>query len=374
MGLVNSIFFMTQYILIVTLSLYVVTLGGGASEAGLAMTAFQAGTILCRPFAGRMVDALPKKKLMGVVTFLTALVMAGFFFADSLSDLCGLRLFHGILFSIGTTASATMAALALPAGRKGEGIGYFALSGNLAMVVGPMIGLFIAHTWGMTAVFGFLVAIVLIALSAVLFQKMPETPSKERTSRSGFSLRQMVEKKAIPASILGALIFFAYGGVLTFIPIYADSFGLQQETPVFFLVFALSMVVTRPLVGYVFDHMGPAWVLLPGFVSFALGFVFFAHMSTVLTLLFSGFLLGLGFGALSPGFQTLAILSVKPERIGAATATYFWSQDISVGAAALTLGWVAEKIGFSAMYEYFCLPAVLLAAAYFIFIHKFKYK
>lgn len=32
------------------------------------------------------------------------------------------------------------------------------------------------------------------------------------------------------------MVFFAYGGILTFIPLYAKSLGLQAETSLFFVV------------------------------------------------------------------------------------------------------------------------------------------
>ena len=74
--------------------------------------------------------------------------MGGFLLASNLHMVYGLRLVHGIVFAIGTTASAAMAALVLPAKRKGEGIGYFAVSGNMAMVIGPLVGLLIIGWFG----------------------------------------------------------------------------------------------------------------------------------------------------------------------------------------------------------------------------------
>ena len=144
---------------------------------------------------------------------------------------------------------------------------------------------------------------------------------------------------------VAGLVFFAYGGILTFIPLYAKSLGLQAETSLFFLVFALVIILTRPVIGRLFDMKGPDWTVYPGVAFFAAGMVWFSQAASLSGLLVSAAVLGVGFGALSPAFQTLAVQSAPPARAGVATATYFWSLDISVGLAAMVLSVVAAHFG-----------------------------
>ena len=142
MSLSNFLIYITQYAMIAALPIVIMTeYGGGDVEAGLAMTFFQIGTVTARPFAGILIDAVNKRHLMIAITVAFFLVMTAFAFAAALSALYGLRLLHGVIFAVATTTAAALVALVLPPARKGEGIGYFALSTNLAMVVGPMIGL-----------------------------------------------------------------------------------------------------------------------------------------------------------------------------------------------------------------------------------------
>lgn len=125
MGLTNFFYFMSQYILIAALPVFIMDdLGKGQWEAGMAMTCFQIGTVLCRPLAGRIIDGVNKQKLLLGSSLVFFLLMAGFYFASSLQAVWLLRLVHGAVFALGTTASAAMAALVLPRRRKGEGIGY----------------------------------------------------------------------------------------------------------------------------------------------------------------------------------------------------------------------------------------------------------
>lgn len=369
MGMTNFFYFMSQYILIASLPVFIMDdLGKGQWEAGMAMTCFQIGTVVCRPLAGRIIDGVNKQKLLFVASFIFFLLMAGFYFVSSLHMVWGLRLVHGIVFALGTTASATMAALVLPKSRKGEGIGYFAVSGNLAMVIGPLVGLLIINYLGPRPLFIFLALLALGALYGGNGKKLPDTvilPSGKR--KQGFHVADFFEKKALPSVILGGLVFFAYGGVLTFIPMYTRSLDLSSFTSMFFLVFALVIVVTRPFVGYLFDHHGPDATVYPGFAFFCLGFVLFSQVGGVPLLLFSAGVLGIGFGALAPAFQTLAVQSAPPSRAGVATSTYFWSLDISVGLAAALLGVVADNMGYPFMYGVVCLASALLGLVYYFF-------
>lgn len=59
-----------------------------------------------------------------------------YIFIDSLTLLLSLRFFHGIWFSIVTTVLITVVNDIIPDSRKGAGLGYFALSMNLAVVFG----------------------------------------------------------------------------------------------------------------------------------------------------------------------------------------------------------------------------------------------
>lgn len=369
MGLTNFFYFMSQYIMLAALPVYIMDdLGLGQWEAGMAMTCFQIGTVCCRPLAGRIIDGVHKQRLLLCTSVCLFLTMAAFLAAEQLKMVWGLRLVHGVIFALGTTASATMAALVLPPKRKGEGIGYFAVCGNMAMVVGPLIGLLVVDSFGAKVLFFFLSVLALLALVSGNGKALPqEVVLPEGKKRKGIHFSDFFEKKALPAVILGGLVFFAYGGVLTFIPMYTRSMGLGSYTSLFFLVFALVIVLSRPFVGYLFDHHGPNYTVYPGFIFFSLGFVAFSQVAGVMSLLFSAAVLGIGFGALAPAFQTIAVQSAPPARAGVATSTYFWSLDISVGLAAAGLGLVAERMGYPFMYGVLCLASSLAGLLYYAY-------
>ena len=336
MGGGNFFYFLSQYLLVAAMPLYILEeLHGNERDAGLAMTYFQLGTVLCRPFAGKIIDSLNKHRLLVAGSCAFLLIMTAFFFLRTLPAVFGLRFLHGAIF---------------------------ALSTNLAMVVGPLVGLLLMQYWGPSAVFFFLILGALFTLIAMICNALPSSVTRPSASFRSFSVTDLIEPRSVIPSLFGGLVFFSYGGMLTFIPLYARSLGLASVTSLFFVVFALIIIVTRPVIGHLFDTKGPDYIVYPGFIVFLLGFILFASISSLTGLLLSGAVLGLGFGALSPAFQTLAVTMAPPSRAGVATATYFWALDISVGLAAYLLGLAAAEWGYAMMYGVIC-PAVLVGAA-----------
>lgn len=234
MGLTNFFYFMSQYILIAALPVFIMDdLGKGQWEAGMAMTCFQIGTVLCRPLAGRIIDGVNKQKLLLGSSLVFFLLMAGFYFASSLQAVWLLRLVHGAVFALGTTASAAMAALVLPRRRKGEGIGYFAVCGNMAMVIGPLVGLLIMDYLGAHPLFIFLSLLALGAIAAGNGKKLPSAvilPGERK--RAGFHLGDFIEKGRSLPSFSEALCSLPTAGCLLLSPCTPEAWDLAAA-PVF---------------------------------------------------------------------------------------------------------------------------------------------
>ena len=71
MGLTNFFIFISHYSLIASMPVIIIDhLGGTEMDTGLAMTFFQIGTVTFRPLAGRIIDAINKRRLMLAATIL----------------------------------------------------------------------------------------------------------------------------------------------------------------------------------------------------------------------------------------------------------------------------------------------------------------
>ena len=115
-------------------------LGGSLAQAGLAMTLFMASSIAVRPFSGLIIEKFGSKKTLFIAEALFCLFSLAYLFADNLQLLLLIRFLHGIWFSIVTTVAVPIDNEFIPEKRKGEGMGYFVMSINLGIVLGPFLG------------------------------------------------------------------------------------------------------------------------------------------------------------------------------------------------------------------------------------------
>lgn len=374
-GVSSGIFYMTQYVLVAALPIILTAeLGGSALDAGLAMTYFQIGTILCRPFAGRLIDGLDKRIILLISSALFFVIMGLFNLTTSLQTIFVLRGLHGAIFALGTTVMAALAVVVLPASRKGEGINMFAVFSNIAMVLGPAVGLYALQAYGSSSLYIFLTIMTALAfvLSNVIRLPKELAKPKQKTSK-GWSISQFIEKRSLPWALMGLFIGFTYSGVLVFIPIELNSMGAGVWGSVFFALFALMIIISRPLVGKVYARYGSRFVIYPGVTIFIVGLAILGVVSTPVGIICTAPLLGLGYGAAQPAFQALAVQSAPIERAGVSTATYFLALDIAVGAGSVILALIANALGYQYLYQITSLIMIIALALYHFVIRKHSY-
>ena len=372
-GISSGILYMTQYVLVAALPIVITSeLGGSDLDAGLAMTYFQIGTILCRIFAGRLIDGFNKRMVLLISTALFFIIMGLFNFTTSLEAVFVLRGLHGVVFALGTTVMATLAVLVLPPNRKGEGVNMFAIFSNIAMVLGPAIGLYALSSYGSMALYIFLT--VMTGLAMVLSNIIPlskELTLPKQSKYKGWHISQFIENKSLPWALMGLFIGFTYSGVLVFIPIELNSMGAGIWGSAFFAIFALMIIISRPIVGKIYARYGSKIIIYIGLGLFILGLFGLGLAITPLAILFTAPLLGLGYGAAQPAFQALAIQSAPIERAGVSTATYFLALDISVGAGSVILAVLASAWGYQYLYMFTALVMVIALALYHIWVKRY---
>lgn len=373
-GISSGILYMTQYVLVAALPIVITSeLSGSDLDAGLAMTYFQIGTILCRIFAGRLIDGFNKRIVLLISTALFFIIMGLFNFTTSLEAVFVLRGLHGVVFAFGTTVMATLAVLVLPPNRKGEGVNMFAIFSNIAMVLGPAIGLYALSSYGGSmALYIFLT--IMTGLAMVLSNIIPlskELALPKQSKYKGWHISQFIENKSLPWALMGLFIGFTYSGVLVFIPIELNSMGAGIWGSAFFAIFALMIIISRPIVGKIYARYGSKIIIYTGLGLFILGLFGLGLAITPLAILFTAPLLGLGYGAAQPAFQALAIQSAPIERAGVSTATYFLALDISVGAGSVILAVLASAWGYQYLYMFTALVMVIALALYHIWVKRY---
>lgn len=332
-------------------------------EAGLLLSVFLLSSIIVRPFSGKLLDWVGKRKMLWISLVFYIICTFLYFIIPAFGGLLVLRFIHGIWFSIVTTATGAIAADQVPEKRRGTGLGYFAMSTNLAVVVGPFIGLLIVQYFTFDSLFIVMSALMVIGGFVSLMTPADDVQVHRRVS-SKLTFGDLIERKAFPIALLGSLISFSYASILSYLSIYAQEKEMLGLASFFFVFFAGVMLLSRPFTGRIFDEKGPYALLFPGLISFFIGLVLLANMQSAFTFMTAGVFVGLGYGALVPSLQAMAIQKTARERSGYATATFFTMFDLGIVLGSYFLGMVAMYYSYKAVY----LVAASLILVIFLFL------
>lgn len=372
--LANNLFLFIFYFAQTTiLPIYILNeLGGSLAQAGLAMTLFMVSSIAVRPFSGLIIEKFGNKKTLFVSEALFCLFSLAYILADNLHMLLLIRFLHGIWFSIVTTVAVPIVNEFIPEQRKGEGMGYFVMSINLGIVLGPFLGLMLIQAVSYQVVAGILASSVCLGfLFCFLIPVQSAVKQPILSVKAKLSIHDFVEIKALKISIMAMIISFSYASIMSFISTYAESKNLLNYAGLFFIVFAISMMSLRPITGKVYDRHGANYVIYPAIILFSVGLVVLSQIQSVTGLLIAAICVGMGFGSAQPCLQTLAIQSSEKHRIGHATSTFFTLYDVGIALGSILLGLLISKQGYSFTYL-LCALTTAFSLVFYAFVVNHK--
>lgn len=343
-----------------------------ASIAGILSGIFIVGGFIARLWAGNNMKRLGAKKLLYIGTLIYFLLTFAYFFVHSVVLLLILRLVHGLGFGIAATASGTLAGAIVPSSRRGEGIGYYALSVTLSSAVGPFLSMFLYRTSGFYSLIWLSALLLFIALVGIFFIHVEKTTdssnSVDNKVHKKFAWSNYFEKEALPISLIAFLIGISYSSILSFMDAYARNINLSEAASFFFLVYAITVLLSRPITGRVFDGFGDNFVMYPTYLFFALGLLLIGFAHSGWMLLLAAIFIGLGYGSFSPFGQAIAIRNSEAHRLGITTSTFFGFMDMGVGFGPFILGMFMPLLGYRNLYFASAILALLIAVIYH-FVH-----
>lgn len=357
--LTNFFLFIAYYSFITALPIYVLDeLKGSEAQAGLVVTMLLISAIIVRPFSGKILELFGRKEtlIISLIFYLIGTIMH--FWIINFYALMALRFFHGIWFSIITTATYAIAADIVPEHKRGEGLGYFTMSMNIAIVAGPFITIALLGTSTFQTLFILLTVLMVGTVFITAFIRVPKLETNRVQLKLKIGMNDLFEKKSIPIAIIALLLTFAYSSILSYLTIYAKSLGLLEAASYFFVVFAASMLIARPFVGRLFDKKGPTIVIYPLIILFSLGLLLLTITKSALLLIVAAAFIGIGYGSLGPCFQTLAVQFAGKNRSGHATATYLTFFDIGIAVGAYVLGLIVSNFNYAGLFLFASIVAI----------------
>ena len=344
----NFLMYVTYYAILSAIPIYLVSdLYASKMQVGVVVGTYTIASVLVRPFSGFALDRFGRRTIFLLALILYTLLFAGYLVAITISSIILLRFAQGLAWGFTTVSGSTIAVDIIPPAKRGEGIGYFALSTTLGMSVGPVIGLFVCHHWGYASMFvsGCFISFASLACAYVVHLRKRFVVGK----RIQLRWNSLFDKNSIRPSINVFITMIAYGGLVSFIALYGREIGIQNSA-LYFLIFSVGIAVSRLFAGKVFDRRGPRRIITLCLILLIIGFPILALAKNAILFYVSAIIIGFGNGVIFPTFQTMVNNLADSMHRGAANSTLYTAVDLGMGLGMIMAGLIAQHISISAIF------------------------
>lgn len=317
---------------------------------GIVLSGYTLTALLARPFSGYIVDSFSRKKVLMWCYFLFALFFAGYFITWSLLLFAIIRTVHGAPFGATTVANSTMAIDVLYPERRAEGIGYYGLSNNIAMAIGPSAGLYIytsLHNFNIIFTLSLATAFLGLALvSSVSTRDRVPIKKENKLSMDRFFL---IEGWSEGLTIM--MLSFSFGVISTYLAVYSrEPLGITSGTGTFFALLAAGLIASRIVGGRTLRNGMVVQNAQWGMTLSLFGYLLFVAVPDMWGYYGAAIIIGLGNGHMFPAMQTMFINLAPNSRRGTANSTLLVSWDVGIGLGIVIGGAAAEHLGYAAAF------------------------
>lgn len=341
-----------------TITLFIADLGGTGATVGLALATYNTISFSLRPVIGRLVDAGRVRAVIGLGCFLLSLGTF-LYLVPSLALVFVGRLIQGTGWAgLNMGTYATVARIAPPR-RRGEASGYFQMSLTTAGSLLPSVALWLLDLTSYHVVF--LLAGLAGLLSAVTTVGMRPAQPKAPAARSERLLASMVEPSALLPSAVLFLMNAAFPAAVFFIPLYARQLEVHNVA-IFFLIQGLTSIAAQGGLGRLSDRIGRIPTIALGLLAAIAGLLLLSRAGNLPLLAAGGAFFMFGFGVINPALFAFVMDRARPEKIGAATATYTISFQMGKAVGSFVGGFLIVWTGYRALYVISALPLVACLA------------
>lgn len=356
------ILFTGFYLLLPTMPLFIKEMGGNESQVGLAVGVFTLTAVVFRPIVGGLLDRYGRRPFMiwGLLFFILSMYL--YDWVGTMAILLALRVLHGASWALSTTAVSTAITDIIPASRRGEGMGWFGMAMTVAMAIGPMLGIWVLENSSFHGLFLLATGLSAAALLLVFSTRIPFSP--QTTDRKIV----LFERSVLPVTAVLFFVAVAYGGITTFLPLFGDS--IQVNSGTFFLVYAVSLTLARPVAGRLSDRFGEAYVILPALIVTALSLVVLSFSNGLIGVIVAAVLYGIGFGSAQPALQAANLTLAPPDKRGVASASFMTAFDLGIGLGSIILGWVAQYTGYKVVFIVCAVSVFVSAGVFMLFVNR----
>ena len=355
---------------------YAESLGASGMLMGVVAGSMSFISLFCRPIAGNLSDRTSKRTLVAAGTVLYFAAGLLYYFAGSPIMLIMARVINGVGFACCSVCLATWMSLLLPIRHMGAGMGLYGTMNALAMAVGPAFGIRAQKYIGYRLTFLSSLVLAAIMLIATLMVKNGGQPVRKKqtsisaTKKHRFSIRSILEPRVVPLSLTFMMFAIAYFANQSFIVSYVQSRHLPVSSDLFFMFYAVALLVLRLGLRDLFDSKGfRFWLTVCSLGMLA--------MLACMTFLFNDWMLllaaiftAVGYGLMSSVTQAQAVVIAGRERSGIANSTYYAGIDLGMSVGPFVGGLVYGRLSAVWFYPVFMLAMPVAWLIYLLCVKR----
>ena len=322
---------------------YAVSIGASLTVAGTVAGLMSLAALFLRPFSGRFSDKYNKKIIIMVSGAAMGLCMYAYAVFDSVEMIAVIRILHGVSFSFLSVALMAFNTAFVPKDKIGEGIGWMVVTQTVAFAVGPNLGLWLVEEMGYGACF-FVAAVGCIAPNVALLVVPYRQTMEPGGKTKRFDINDFVSIRILPYALLIGLFSSCNGIVNSFLTMIGDERGIEN-VGIFFTVYSIVMIATRPVTGKLYDKKGVKFIMYPCIAISAASMILLGNASATWMVMVAGMLKALGQGSGVPSVQAHCLKQLGRDKAGVVSSTCYMGNDIGNALAPAIGGALATVCG-----------------------------
>ena len=340
---------------------FLVELGATESTVGLIVGIGSIGSLIARPYVGKLMDKIGRRPLIHVGNAINVIGLAALTTVTTISWwVYALTIIHGIAEAVLFTSFVTYVADIVPAGRRTEGMALFGVSGQMPLALGGLLGDYILRTSTYTTLFW--VGAGIGAAAFVFGLPLPESKGAHTRPSRGF-LAAVRQHELSPIWLITASFSLALISIFTFLKTFVDTTG-YGSVGIFFAMYSTMAIFVRLAGRQLPRIVGELRVLSISLAVMSGGMVLLGWATTTLAIGVAGATAGLGHGFAFPILNSLVVARSKAEERGAALSGFLSFFPLAALIGAPILGRVIETAGYRTMYTGVGAQMLLVVAGY----------
>jgi predicted MFS family arabinose efflux permease len=229
---------------------------------------------------------------------------------------------------------------------------------NLSMTIGPALGAYLVGSAGFINLFWFSST---LALASFLLTQFIHEPKRTLPPHHTAAERPpLFSRSALFPGLIAVCMTMTFGTVVSFLPLFVQAHQLGNPG-LFFTVYSITVVLSRPFAGRLSDRFGRPAVIIPGMLLLAVAMTVLAFSTTLFGMLSAAVLQGFGFGGVQPSLMAQVVDQSTDYDRGPALATLMGAFDVGVGLSSIGLGLILEATDFTV--TFLCAAGIGLCGA-----------